>query len=226
MNFITPKTWSYSELVTEAMLNQELRDQLLAIWVGTAAGDMDFYSASNAKSRLPKPSVISLLTNSASGVPTWLNRGAAFSTLRTNADASALEFAPLMSYATVKRTATMSITSETSILWNSEIYDPNGWHNNSTNSNQIKPAVAGTYIASCYVHANPADLLRVDIKLNNAELIGSQRSGLSGGFDTFVQVTSRAIEMTATDYVNVSADNNSGTATMQTDSWFQLMRVR
>lgn len=70
--FHAPRTWNVGELVTKAMLDEQIRDNLNAIWVGTAAGDIDYYSSATTKSKLAKPSVASLLAMDSSGVPSWL----------------------------------------------------------------------------------------------------------------------------------------------------------
>jgi len=52
MSFTAPRTWVYGETVTEAQFNEQFRDNLNAIWVGTNAGDMDYYTSNATKSRL------------------------------------------------------------------------------------------------------------------------------------------------------------------------------
>ena len=52
MAFTTPRTWVYGETVTEAQFNEQLRDNFNAVWVGTTAGDIDFYTSSTSKTRL------------------------------------------------------------------------------------------------------------------------------------------------------------------------------
>ena len=52
MAFTTPRTWTYGETVTEAQFNEQLRDNMNALWVGQAAGDIDYYTSSTTKTRL------------------------------------------------------------------------------------------------------------------------------------------------------------------------------
>lgn len=52
MSFTTPRTWVYGETVTEAQLNEQLRDNMNALWTGTTAGDMDYYTSNTTKTRL------------------------------------------------------------------------------------------------------------------------------------------------------------------------------
>ena len=52
MAYTTPRTWTYGETVTEAQFNEQIRDNFNALWVGTTAGDMDYYTSSTTKARL------------------------------------------------------------------------------------------------------------------------------------------------------------------------------
>lgn len=52
MAFTTPRTWTYGETVTEAQFNEQLRDNFNAVWVGTTAGDIDYYTSNTTKARL------------------------------------------------------------------------------------------------------------------------------------------------------------------------------
>ncbi len=52
MSKTTYRTWIYGELVTVSMMNEQIRDNGNAIWVGTAAGDMDYYTGAANKARL------------------------------------------------------------------------------------------------------------------------------------------------------------------------------
>lgn len=55
---------------TAAQYNTYVRDNLTAIWVGTTAGDLDYYSAANAKARLAIGEANTVLTSDGS-VPQW-----------------------------------------------------------------------------------------------------------------------------------------------------------
>lgn len=60
---------------TAAQYNTNVRDNWAAAWVGTAAGDIDYYNSPITKANLVKPSVLSLLSNDGSagaGVFAWL----------------------------------------------------------------------------------------------------------------------------------------------------------
>jgi len=64
------RTWSTGEIVTAAQLNEQIRDNGNAIWVGLAPGDMDYYSAADAKTRIGIGTETQVL-KVVNGVPTW-----------------------------------------------------------------------------------------------------------------------------------------------------------
>jgi hypothetical protein len=76
MAFNTVPTVSTGDSWSASQHNTYIRDNLAALWVGVAGGDMDYYSAANTKARLGKPSVASLLQMDGGGVPSWLTRTA------------------------------------------------------------------------------------------------------------------------------------------------------
>jgi hypothetical protein len=66
------RTWIYGELVTVSMMNQQIRDNGNAIWVGTTAGDMDYYTGATTKARLPKGTAGQVLSmNAGATAPEW-----------------------------------------------------------------------------------------------------------------------------------------------------------
>lgn len=75
MAFTTPRTWTYGETVTEAQFNEQLRDNFNAVWVGTTAGDIDYYTSSTTKARLGIGNVGDVLTVGSGTVPTWVGGG-------------------------------------------------------------------------------------------------------------------------------------------------------
>jgi hypothetical protein len=66
------RTWIYGELVTVSMMNQQIRDNGNAIWVGTTAGDMDYYTGATGKARIPIGTAGQVLTvNAGATAPEW-----------------------------------------------------------------------------------------------------------------------------------------------------------
>lgn len=79
------------DLWTAANQNTYLRDNMAAIWVGTTAGDVDYYTGAAAKSRLAIGAAGGVMMSN--GVaPSWLGIGTAGQALLTNAGATAPEW--------------------------------------------------------------------------------------------------------------------------------------
>jgi hypothetical protein len=72
MSLTTFRSWIYGELVTVSMMNQQIRDNGNAIWVGTTAGDMDYYTGATGKARLPIGTAGQILkVNAGATAPEW-----------------------------------------------------------------------------------------------------------------------------------------------------------
>lgn len=69
MAFTTPYTFTALELLTAAKMNA-IQANITAIWVGTTAGDMDYYTSATAKNRLAIGTAGQILLSSGSA-PTW-----------------------------------------------------------------------------------------------------------------------------------------------------------
>lgn len=72
MSWTSPRTWNVGELVTKLIMDTHIRDNLNALWVGTTAGDMEYYTSATDKTRIPKGSAKQILTmNSSATAPEW-----------------------------------------------------------------------------------------------------------------------------------------------------------
>lgn len=56
MAYTAPTTRTTGTLITASIWNTDIVDNIAAIWKGTTAGDMDYYTGATAKSRLAAPS--------------------------------------------------------------------------------------------------------------------------------------------------------------------------
>lgn len=88
MAFTTPYTFTALELLTAAKMNA-IQANITAIWVGTTAGDMDYYTSATAKTRLAIGTAGKILMSTGSApswetgtrwIPTQLNSDLALST--------------------------------------------------------------------------------------------------------------------------------------------------
>lgn len=91
MAFTSPMTAVTGATFTAAQFNTNVRDNLNAIWVGTTAGDIDYYTGATAKARLAAPAALSLLQHNATA-PSWLAKGTALQYLRVKSDLSGFEW--------------------------------------------------------------------------------------------------------------------------------------
>jgi hypothetical protein len=69
---VSYRTWITGETVTASQLNEQIRDQGNASWVGTTKGDLSFYNSATQKLRLPISSDGKFL-GIVLGVPAWQN---------------------------------------------------------------------------------------------------------------------------------------------------------
>jgi hypothetical protein len=72
MAFTTPIDWTTltGQTITATHLNQQIRNNILALWPGTTAGDIDFYDSATTKARVGIGSSGQFLSVVA-GVPAW-----------------------------------------------------------------------------------------------------------------------------------------------------------
>lgn len=92
MAFTSPMTAVTGATFTAAQFNTHVRDNLNAIWVGTTAGDIDYYSSATVKARLAAPASLSLLQHNGTA-PSWLVKGDALKFLRVSSGSTAFEWA-------------------------------------------------------------------------------------------------------------------------------------
>lgn len=69
MAYTAPYTFTALELLTAAKMNA-IQDNITALWVGTTAGDMDYYVSATAKSRLAIGTAGKVLMSTGSA-PSW-----------------------------------------------------------------------------------------------------------------------------------------------------------
>ena len=160
--------------IDAAWVNQYIRDNIAAIWVGTTAGDMDYYSSAIAKTRVPIGGAGSILQSNGS-VPSWLGIGAAGSILQSNGSVPSWlgigaapyyvlgvggagnvpNWRPMFQRCVLTKSAdqTFASGSTADVIWETEIYDL-GWHTGS--GAEITPIVTGVYIplVSLYFNKN------------------------------------------------------------------------
>ena len=135
MAYSTPYTFTALELLTAAKMNA-IQDNITAIWKGTTAGDTDYYASSSAKNRLAI--------------------GTEYQVKRVNSGVTAPEWGNVMDKCSVYRSSIQSFStgSAADIQWNAELYDDQGWHDNSTNPQRITVTRTGIYIPFVSIYWN------------------------------------------------------------------------
>lgn len=210
MAFVTPYEFTALELVTAALMNG-IQDNISEIWKGTTAGDLDYYTSSSAKSRLAI--------------------GTAYQFLQTNSGATAPAWGGLH-FASVYHNTTQNVNTgtPTALSFNTETYDAQGWHSAGTPS-RITVGTTGAYQASTYIEYTAAggsggywDI--VFFYVNGAEVMADRRrSEIDANTKKFI-VTTPIIQLTATQYVEVYLEQNSGgTRAVQANTRLSLWRV-
>lgn len=122
----TNKTWAVGEIVTAAMMNQYIRDQLNQTSLGkiTTTGDLVYASSATTLDRLAIGSTGQLLAVQGNGKPSW--------------------FTPPSCYLQGSTQAALSGTL-TALNWTTELFDASSMHSTATNSSRITVNVPGTY---------------------------------------------------------------------------------
>lgn len=200
MSFTTVPTVSNGDSWSAAQHNTYLRDNMAALFPYTTAGDLAYASASNALSRLAKPSVDSVLKNTSAGTPSWLAYGEL-----------GRDFASV--YHNTTQTAVNGVS--TPMAFNSEYSDLPGWHSNSTNNSRITVSATGYYQASAYIQYGGVggsggywDTLIFAI--NTANYAEDRRYQSIDAFAKMFVTTSPIAYLTAGQYLQVYLEQNSG----------------
>lgn len=125
-DFTTPRTWITNELVTAALLNTHIRDNELALWVGTTAGDMAYWVNAVRRARLPIGGNGSVMVVS-SGLPAWLGPGSPGAQLMMNTAGTAPEWRTGRRIMSFFLNADVALTVGDYQAWGMVPPDFNGW---------------------------------------------------------------------------------------------------
>ena len=235
MAWITPPVFVALQTLTDSVMNQ-LSSRLSDLWVGTTAGDTDYYSASDTKTRLALGSAGQYLgvTGSApawkdDGVPglfttagdipygtganasSRLGIGTAGQVLQTNSGATAPEWSGL-SYAQLQISADQTIADATysAISWDVENYDTDSYHEGITNPTRITIPTTGWYLLSAMIPwaTNATNLREVLFRLGGTTALAKDsRLAVSGARTN--QPLFTPLYLTAATYIEVVVWQNS-----------------
>jgi hypothetical protein len=131
MAWTSPRTWTNGETVTDAMLNQHVRDNMNALWVGTTTGDLDYYASATVKSRLAIGATGKVLTP-VGGVPAW-------------------KYVPACQISAGASTQVCANATDTDVAaFSTETFDPEGMFTPGTNKIVIPAAYVGYWMVGAY----------------------------------------------------------------------------
>jgi len=211
MAYSTPYTFTALELLTAAKMNA-IQTNISAIWVGTTAGDTDYYTSSSAKSRL--------------GI------GSAYQFMQVNSGATAPEWGGLQ-FASVYHSTTQNITNATptALVFDTEIVDAQGWHSTVTNTSRFTIGVTGYYVFSTsflYSAAGGSGSYHDTVELykNGVSVFSDRRWNDVNAYSKMFTITFPIISGSATNYFEVYLEQNSGgTRAVQANANFEAWRI-
>jgi len=197
MAFSTPYTFTALELLTAAKMNA-IQDNISAIWVGTTAGDIDYYTSSSAKNRV--------------GI------GAAYQSLRVNAGATAPAWDELHKCVLYKSGNQLFATASAGdITFDSEAQDTQTWHSTSVSTERITVSANGWYVPTVSIYWNKAAggtgnfHITAKVQLNGADTANKMTI-----YESIDAVTKQftfggiPLSMTASQYLSINFVQDSG----------------
>lgn len=212
MSWTSPRSWIYGELVTVSMMNQQIRDNGNAIWVGTTAGDMDYYTGATGKARL--------------GI------GTAGQILKVNAGATAPEWgAGLGACCIAKNSGDQTFTSSggggtTIVKLGAEDEDLPGWHDNTTNDSRVTVDADGLYLCIGRVvwAGNATEMRRLTITVNGTSVAMDDSVPVPASFSSTNKCV-KAVQLTAGQYVELRAAQTTTGSLDMTSAYLEVVRI-
>ena len=229
MAYTTPYTFTALELLTAAKMNA-IQNNISAIWTGTTAGDISYYTSSTARTRLGIGASGSLMRSTGSA-PAWLGAGSNYQFLQVASGAPAWSS---LSMCSVYHSTTQSVSNAvaTEIAFDSEISDVPGWHSTSTNNSRITVDANGYYQASGFVEYTGAGgtgtyMDTVMIYINGVDSYSTRQWVEINAFNKRYSITTPIFGLAANDYIELVLEQNSGgSRTVQNSARFSVWRVR
>lgn len=200
MAWTTPRTWADGELVTAALLNAQLRDNLNELRGGGIAmpsqAALDFVYAASA-------TALGRLAAAAGKVP------------RVNANGTAwtMYAADVRCIAYHSTTQTIATSTWTTLSLDSEREDPLGMHDLVTNNSRITAPEAGTYLVvagTSFPTATSNMTTGLRVIRNGAITHVLELRAVPGGFGETRLTVVGLLPCQAADYVEIQAYQNSG----------------
>ena len=191
----TYRTWTdTTDFVTAAMLNEQIRDNGNATWVGTNGGDIDFYSSGSTKQAIAIGTSGQVLESSGSqpywgsyeGCKTYLNGSQSIAD-STNTEITSLD---------------------------TEYFDTNNFHSTTSGSIIIPTGMTGLYVIGALGYfggnATANKLRHIEVAVNSGSICGE---GTTNGNSDLMYISTQTIHiLNAGDKVTLKVKQTSGGA--------------
>jgi hypothetical protein len=185
---------------------------LMAKAILEAAGDIIYASGASTPTRLAKGTAGQVLTmNAGATAPEWKTPSAA-------AEQSCRVY-----HSTTQSTG----GSAAALNFDSETFDTNTMHDNSTNNSRITCKVTGKYIVigTAAFTPNATGARGLQIRKNGSDVLGTEERNNSGStLWTFVRIT-EIVSLSANDYVELTAYQSSGTSLDVDEQYFTVVKI-
>jgi len=193
MSITTVPSAITGQTLSAADWNTQVRDNINGIWVLTTAGDMMYATNSSSANRLAIGQAGQILrTNSARTAPEWTY----------GYEACAAQFASNFSH-------TSGVLSWTG----TDLYDPGGWHNPSSNASRITVPVTGVYKIGVLVRfqmASSGTVDEADITIHKngsgTSLYGYGKILRENGNDQTLYLETPPLSLAASDYMTTECN--------------------
>jgi len=125
----------------------------------------------------------------------------------------------------VAGTVTIVNNTETAVLFDEDVYDPDDLHSTTTNTDRITVKVAGIYICSAYAswQANNSGHRRITIKIGATVLTGNWAGGDPN--EPTLQGCAHQAELAVGDIVRLYAYEDSGSDLSLNDATLAVTRI-
>lgn len=193
MAFSSVPTVATSDSWTASQHNTYIKDNFSAVWVGTTAGDIDYYSSATAKTRIAK--------------------GSAYQALRMKSDATVPEWGGAVAGKVIRTTNQSITTSTTTNVIFSSLYISRGSVSYSAGDpTKLTIGVTGLYSVGVYYIFEAGGGYREANILQNGSLVFSSRTPALSAASVVDTAGSPPIEITAGDYLQMSVWQNHGSS--------------
>ena len=191
MAWITPPVFTALQTLTAAVMNQ-VSSRLADLWVGTTAADMDYYSASDTKTRIAIGNTDDVMTV-VGGVPAWAANGFNGASLFLSNPHTVLH------------------DTNTVLTFDAKLYDTMSMYSAGA-PERLTCTKTGYYLVGITsVFAYHATGYRMNNLLINGDPyhIAFRAQPVASGISTYLDPTPAIVSLTATQYLQVRIYQNS-----------------